>query len=248
VMGKDNKHKMILLRKSDEILMTKVHRRETLSMKLRFLKTIKVQVLKKNMGVARPEASIVFEVVNRHGEILATTSSSHFVIISDPRYLDEVKKREVNKRRLCERDGDVSDEVYDADDYHPHSSMRKILKKRKISEYEGPLNGYTHEDFPLLANGNKPEIKQEPQSPLSDTSCPSSPSTPSFSCCSSPHLSSSPIYLTPLQKLRNTSDFELFADSEEEYKLIKLIESLKYRAECTQGLCNFQVLPHTAAL
>jgi hypothetical protein len=223
VLGKDNKHKLILLRKSDELMMTKVHRREVINMKLRFLKTIKVQVLKRNLGVARPEASIVFEAVNRHGEVIATVSTSHFAIISDPRYLDEVKKRRVGER------GDIAES--DDDSYHP-PTMKKYMKRRRFSpEYEGPLSS----GGPFISSADS----SEPSSPASCISSPSSPFSPS-----SPDLAPTPIYLTPLQTLRNISDFELFADSEEEYKLIKLVESLKYRG-CPQ-LCNFQVLPSVA--
>jgi hypothetical protein len=98
VLGKDDKHKFILLRKSDEILLSKTHRREIVPMKLRFLKNIKVQVLKRNLGVARPEASVVFQAVTRLNEVQASTSTTHFAIISDPRYLDEVKKRRASER------------------------------------------------------------------------------------------------------------------------------------------------------
>lgn len=229
VLGKDNKHKMILLRKSDEVMMTKVHRREVISMKLRFLKTIKVQVLKRNLGVARPEASVVFEAVNRHGEVIASVSTSHFAIISDPRYLDEVKKRRVGEK------GDVADS--DDDSYQP-PTMRRGVKRQRLSpvmEYEGPVGA----DSPLDTSGDfEPSSPYEPAIPSSpsSSSSPSSPVSPSTSYCS-------PIYLTPLQTLRNTSDFDLFADSEEEYKLIKLVESLKYSRGCTPQLCTFQVLP-----
>jgi len=230
VLGKDSKHKMILLRKSDEVMMTKVHRREVISMKLRFLKTIKVQVLKRNLGVARPEASVVFEAVNRHGEVIATMSTSHFAIISDPRYLDEVKKRRVGER------SDVAES--DEDSYQP-PTLKKGIKRRRllapVGEYEGPIN--SGEGSPLLPDGNLDSsyYSSPPQSPA----YPSSPASPA-----SPYQSA-PIYLTPLQTLRNISDFELFADSEEEYKLIKLVESLKHRG-CSQQLCSFQVLPYAA--
>jgi len=232
VLGKDNKHKMILLRKSDEILMTKVHRREMISLKLRFLKTIKVQVLKRNLGVARPEASIVFEAVNRHGEVLSSTSTTHFAIISDPRYLDEVKKR-----RVGERAGDVADS--DDDSYHP-PTMRAIKRRRfATSEYEGPLSSSDSTPYHLIDNEHLHAIKEEPYSPSSSPSSPSSPYSPSDI------ISTPPIYLTSLQTLRNTSDYELFADSEEEYKLIKLVESLKYSG-LPQPICSFQVLPPAA--
>jgi hypothetical protein len=241
VLGKDNKHKMILLRKSDEVMMTKVHRREVISMKLRFLKTIKVQVLKRNLGVARPEASVVFEAVNRHGEVIATMSTSHFAIISDPRYLDEVKKRRVGEKG--DHDGV---EVSDDDAYQP-PTMRKVLKRRRlqpVTEYEGPLSYVEHSS---LADGVDPFFYEASSSSPAYPSSPSSPSSsPSPSSSVNPYLySTTPIYLTPLQTLRNISDFELFADSEEEYKLIKLVESLKYGG-CSRQSCNFQVLPSIA--
>jgi len=224
VLGKDNKHKMILLAKSKEMMMTKVHRREIVNMKLRFLKTIKVQVLKRNLGVARPEASVVFEAVNRHGEVLAAMSTTNFAIISDPRYLVEVKKR-----RVGERAGDTADS--DEDTYLPPT--RRGTKRRRFSavgEYEGPLNTSAS----CFTPANEDSIPYDSPSPVPSPSAPASP-------LASPSLSPTPIYLTPLQTLKSISDFELFADSEEEYKLIKLVESLKHKG-CTQ-LCNFQVLP-----
>jgi len=246
VLGKDNKYKMILLRKSDDIMLTKVHRREMISMKLRFLKTIKVQVLKRNLCVARPEAYIIFEVVNKYNEVLASVSSTHFVIISDPRYLDEVKKRRGGER-------DISEEEVEADsneEYYPSKmKFKRANKKRRLTaaEYEGPLNYYSNDNsVPSCTNACSDENLDEQRTPLSPlTSPPSSPSSPLSASVSSPYIPASPtpIYLTPLSTLRNTSDLELFADSEEEYKLIKLVESLKYRTECTKGLCNFQVLP-----
>lgn len=130
VLGKDNKHKLILLRKSDELNMTKSHRREMVNMKLRFLKTIKVQVLKRNLGVARPEASIIFEAVNRHGEVLATMSTNYFAIISDPRYLDDVKKRLVDRPDVPESDDDQ---------YQPP----RAIKKRRITSGVFP-NTFTY--------------------------------------------------------------------------------------------------------
>jgi len=241
VLGKDNKHKMILLRKSDEIVMNKSHRKEISSMKLRFLKTIKVQVLKRNLGVARPEASVIFEAVNRHGVVLSSTETTHFVIISDPRYLDEVKKRSHGHAALAlphavkrERDQELV-ESDDEDAYHPPS---RSIKRRRLAqvEYEGPLSSTDH-TVPLLVSSNG--MHSEPSSPY-DLYSPYSPSSPSELPISSP-----PIYLTPLQKLKDISDFDLFADSEEEYKLIKLVESLKYRG-CGQSAINFQVLPPSA--
>jgi hypothetical protein len=118
VVGKDNKDKLILLRRSDDITFSKTHKREIIGMKLRFLKTIKVQVLKRNLGVSRPEASIVFEAVGKENEFEGACSTSHFAIISDPRYLDEVKHRRANERH----------EPLSDDDYHP----TRRIKRRKI--------------------------------------------------------------------------------------------------------------------
>lgn len=237
VLGKDNKHKMILLRKSDEMVMNKNHRKEIASMKLRFLKTIKVQVLKRNLGVARPEASVLFEAVNRHGDILSSAETTHFVIISDPRYLDEVKRRTGGGKRAA---GDQELVDSDEDAYHPHAPHRSFKRRRMTEEYEGPLSSSDH-TVPLLVSSH--QIKTEPSSPTSDIESPLySPSSPSSSLLP---ISSPPIYLTPLQKLKDISDIDLFVDSEEEYKLIKLVESLKYRG-CGQNVCNFQVLPPSA--
>lgn len=236
VLGKDNKYKMILLRKSDEILMTKVHRRENINMKLRFLKTIKVQVLKRNLGVARPEASVVFEVVNRHGAVLSAQETTHFAIISDPRYLDEVKKRRVGER------GDAGES--DEETYQPPNV--RAMKRRRHTEYEGPVSSSGHPHYDHM-------IKQEPSSPSSSTSPSYEYPSPS-GCASSPYtppadapISSPPIYLTPLHQLKNVSDVDLFADSEEEYKLIKLVESLKYGG-CGRLLYNFQMMPSFATI
>lgn len=120
VVGKDNKDKLILLRRSDDITFTKTHKREIIGMKLRFLKNIKVQVLKRNLGVSRPEASIVFEAVSKENEFEGTCSTSHFAIISDPRYLDEVKHR-----RASERNEPLSD-----DEYQPV----KRVKRRRLDK------------------------------------------------------------------------------------------------------------------
>jgi len=217
VLGKDNRFKLILLRKSDEMVFTKAHRREVVTMKLRFLKTIKVQVLKRNLGVTRPEASIVFEAVNRHNEVLATVATTHFAIISDPRYLDEVKKRRAQERT---DDGyqtpDSSDESFEL------PSKRERGNKRRRSMRIDFKSEADHR-VPVLANGNLDSSHE-------DKLYASSPST------------SSPIPVTPLpalQALKDSADFELsFADSdEEEYRLIKLVESLKHKG------CNFRILP-----
>jgi hypothetical protein len=215
VLGKDNKHKLILLRKSDEMMFTKAHGREIVNMKLRFLKTIKVQVLKRNLGVTRPEASIVLEAVNRHNEVLATTSTTQFAIISDPRYLDEVKKRRAQERV---DDGyqtpDSSDESYEP----PAKRGPKRRRSLRTGFFEGDADFH---QVPVLANGNLDASAQERKYSLP---------------CSS---TASPTPLPALQALKDSSDFELsFADSdEEEYKLIKLVESLKHKG------CNFRILP-----
>lgn len=118
VLGKDNKHKLILLRKSDDITFTKTHKREVIGMKLRFLKTIKVQVLKRNLGVSRPEASIVFEAVSKQNESEGHASTTNFAIISDPRYLDEVKHRRASER---------NDQQFSDDEYQP---ARRVKRRR----------------------------------------------------------------------------------------------------------------------
>lgn len=217
VLGKDNKHKLILLRKSDEITFSKAHRREIVNMKLRFLKTIKVQVLKRNLGVTRPEASIVFEAVTRHNEVLASTTTTHFAIISDPRYLDEVKKR-----RALERNDDGYHSPDSDDSYEP--PMKRGPKRRRMT----PDIRADHQ-VPVLANGNF------------DTSAESLYKTkntlPFMGRRQSPDTQVGPT-IPALQALKDTADFELFGDSdEEEYRLIKLVESLKYKG------CNFRVLP-----
>jgi len=246
VLGKDNKHKMILLRKSDEMVMSRSHKKEIASMKLRFLKTIKVQVLKRNLGVARPEASVIFEAVNRHGEVLSSAETTHFVIISDPRYLDEVKRRShghgalplthTHKRERGDHELVESDE----DAYHPPIRTYKKRRFTSVPEYEGPLSSADH-TVPLLINSSG--VKSEPSSPFYDQS-PYSPYSPPSS--SELPISSPPIYLTPLQKLKDISDFELLEDSEEEYKLIKLVESLKHRGCGHPSVCSFQVLQPSA--
>jgi len=222
VLGKDNKHKLILLRKSDEVFFNKAHRREIVTMKLRFLKTIKVQVLKRNLGVTRPEASIIIEAVNRQNEVLATTSTTHFAIISDPRYLDEVKKR-----RAQERFGE-GDSAVSSDEYEPPKHSVKRRRVVRTASGTQPRVEPDHQVVPVLASGSTPS---------SPDKC-----SPSLSLLPSPvyspvHVVSAP--LPTLKALKDSPDYELsFADSdEEEYRLIKLIESLKHKG------CNFHVLP-----
>jgi len=216
VLGKDNKHKMILLRKSDEILLTKTHRREIISMKLRLLKTIKVQVLKRNLGVSRPEASIVLEAVNNQNEVVATTSTTHFAIISDPRYLDEVKKR-----RAIERNEDGFQTPDSDEPYEPPT--KKSPKRRRTARTEmARFKDESDHQVPVLANGNFGHAEDT----LYKANGVQHPPNPSVAS------------LPALQALKDATDFELFADSdEEEYKLIKLVESLKHKG------CNFQILP-----
>jgi hypothetical protein len=232
VVGKDNKDKLILLRRSDDITFSKTHKREIIGMKLRFLKTIKVQVLKRNLGVSRPEASIVFEAVGKENEFEGACSTSHFAIISDPRYLDEVKHR-----RASERNEPLSD-----DDYHP----TRRVKRRRI---EAP-NGSTkllavpeEPTSPSLHGLTLPRIEDASSyedTPISPASSPSSPSSP-VSCASPPTPSSpvSPCIPLPdaLQALKDCADFELTDSKEEEKKLIKLVEALKHKG------CNFDILP-----
>ena len=158
VVGKDNKDKLILLRRSDDITFSKTHKREIIGMKLRFLKTIKVQVLKRNLGVSRPEASIVFEAVGKENEFEGACSTSHFAIISDPRYLDEVKHR-----RASERNEPLSD-----DDYHP---TRRIKRRRvdtptSMSPSHHPSHERTHARPPSRTLAvHTPTLTPHPTSP-----------------------------------------------------------------------------------
>jgi len=230
VLGKDDKHKLILLRKSDDITFTKTHKREIICMKLRFLKTIKVQVLKRNLGVSRPEASIVFEAVgSKQNEYEGACSTNHFAIISDPRYLDEVKHRRASERNEPYQ---LSD-----DEYHPTGAVRRSKRRRvdrpvqlltmgddttSPSEVDEDYNSH-----PLKL----PRIEDAPYEDNMSISPPlSSPSTPS------------PPFTPPpsdaLQALKECADFELFTDrKEEQMRLIKLVEALKHKG------CNFHILP-----
>jgi len=244
VVGKDNKDKLILLRRSDDITFTKTHKREVIGMKLRFLKNIKVQVLKRNLGVSRPEASIVFAAVSKENEFEGTCSTSHFAIISDPRYLDEVKHR-----RASERNEPLSD-----DEYQP---MRRV-KRRRVDK-PGKLMAVPEEPIsPSFGFTRMEEASSSSPSPFLSTPSPAlSPASPS-SCNSSPlsspsspaYISSdytspsypSPAYISPLpdalQALKECADYELITDSKEEQKtLMKLVEALKHKG------CNFDILP-----
>jgi len=228
VVGKDNKDKLILLRRSDDITFTKTHKREIIGMKLRFLKNIKVQVLKRNLGVSRPEASVVFEAVSKDNSSEATCSTTHFAIISDPRYLDEVKHR-----RASERNEPLSD-----DEYHPQSRP----KRRRVDK---PAKSMAEE--PVSPSHKHPRIEEHTSFQYSVPSAPS-PMSPSFSSTSSstfssPSISSSPHSSSPLpdalQALKECADYELVTtDSKEEQRtLIKLVEALKHKG------CNFDILP-----
>jgi len=228
VLGKDNKHKLILLRKSDDITFTKTHKREIICMKLRFLKTIKVQVLKRNLGVSRPEASIVFEAVgSKLNEFEGACSTNHFAIISDPRYLDEVKHRRASERNEPYQ---LSD-----DEYHPQGAVRRIKRRRidrpKFLTTDDDVTSpevdeeYHPQHTPLL-----PHIEDAPYEdmaispPLPSPSTPPSPFTPPPS--------------DALQALKECADYELFTDrKEEQMRLIKLVEALKHKG------CNFRILP-----
>jgi hypothetical protein len=230
VLGKDNKHKLILLRKSDDITFTKTHKREIICMKLRFLKTIKVQVLKRNLGVSRPEASIVFEAVGiKQNEFEGACSTNHFAIISDPRYLDEVKHRRASERNEPYQ---LSD-----DEYHPQGPARRSKRRRidrpakALMDDDDVTSPEADEDYSPRHSLNLPRIEDAPYEdtmsispPLSSPSTPSSPFTPPPS--------------DALQALKECADYELFTDrKEEQMRLIKLVEALKHKG------CNFHILP-----
>jgi hypothetical protein len=226
VLGRDNKYKMILLRKSDEITLSKAHRREVIGMKLRFLKTIKVQVLKRNLGVSRPEASVVFEAVNRQNEVEGSTSTTHFAIISDPRYLEEVKKR-----RALERDDDEN--VEDGDElYEPR---RRGPKRRHVSKNFADSESDNHL---RLANGN---LSADHVSPLRlNEAGYFRPPLLIHSNNASPVPDASP-------NNNNDNPPYLYTDSdEEEYRLIKLVEGLKHSYRPSQ-LCEYPILPSASA-
>lgn len=227
VLGKDNKHKLILLRKSDDITFTKSHKREIICMKLRFLKTIKVQVLKRNLGVSRPEASIVFEAVGtKQNEFEGACSTNHFAIISDPRYLDEVKHRRASERNEPYQ---LSD-----DEYHPQGPARRSKRRRidraKHTDSDDVTSPEADEDYSPHHPIHLPRIEDVTYDDMSTSPSISSPSTPS-----------SPFTPPPsdaLQALKECADYELFTDrKEEQMRLIKLVEALKHKG------CNFHILP-----
>jgi len=220
VLGKDAKHKMILLRKSDEISFSKTHRKEIVSMKLRFLKTMKVQVLKRNLGVSRPEASIVFEAVNRQGMVEATTSTTNFAIISDPRYLEEVKKR-----RALEHHGEEDVTANGSDEHH----IKRASKRRRVPKLSDMDYGEEYVDYePHEYITNYEDMQSTGTDTLSrmHLSALTHPTNASSS-------SISPLALPPLKSTESDSDHELYTDSdEEEYALIQLVQSLKRQRGC----------------
>jgi hypothetical protein len=233
VLGKDNKDKLILLRRSDDITFTKTHKREIIGMKLRFLKNIKVQVLKRNLGVSRPEASIVFEAVGKENEFEGACSTSHFAIISDPRYLDEVKHR-----RASERNEPLSD-----DEYQPTHKV----KRRRLDHHPAKLTAVTEEPTsPSLSHAiSLPRIQDIPSyfneaTAISPASSPASPSCPSSPLSPVPSVASPSKKRPPsdaLRALKECVDYELTDSKDEERKLIKLVEALKHKG------CNFDILP-----
>jgi hypothetical protein len=234
VLGKDNKHKLILLRKSDDITFSKAHKREIVVMKLRFLKTIKVQVLKRNLGVSRPEASIVFEAVSKQNEFSGACSTNNFAIISDPRYLDEVKHRRASERNEPYQ---LSD-----DEYHPG---RRLTKRRRIDRPGSKLITMGEEpaspdypDYPDQELITLPHIEDAPYEDMAISPVPSTPSPPASPCTPSTPSPSS----DALQALTECADFELTSTDakEEQRRLIKLVEALKHKG------CNFHILPPRA--
>jgi len=253
VLGKDNKHKLILLRKSDDITFTKTHKREIIGMKLRFLKTIKVQVLKRNLGVSRPEASIVFEAVSKQNESEGQASTTNFAIISDPRYLDEVKHRRASERNDPFPSPQLSD-----DEYHPAKRIkrRRLDKPVKVvsddedvpsPEYHAP--SFHHHHNPHAITLPRIEALDQyhrgypyPQYQYEDMAIspgPSSPSTPSSSSSIASPMTPPPS--SALLALKECADYELFTDKkEEQIRLIKLVEALKHKG------CNFHILPPRA--
>jgi hypothetical protein len=245
VLGKDNKHKLILLRKSDDITFSKAHKREIVGMKLRFLKTIKVQVLKRNLGVSRPEASIVFEAVSKDNEFEGAVSTNNFAIISDPRYLDEVKHRRASERN---EPSQLSDDEYRPSGGVGGVGIRKSLKRRRLDKpgkylamSEEPASP-SDQDSPSM-----PHIEDTPYSyhyedmaispPLSSPSPVFTPSSSTPSPTPIPSSSSD-----ALQALKECADDEFSTTDvkEEQRRLVKLVEALKHKG------CNFHILPPRA--
>lgn len=226
VLGRDSRHhKMILLRKSEDIVFTKTHRREIITMKLRFLKNIKVQVLKRNLGVSRPEAYVVFEAVNKQNELEGAGASSHFAIISDPRYLDEVKKRRATER---------TEEGYHSPDSDDPYEPKRVNKRRRVTKL--PEKNKPEPECPLLSNGNY-EVAQEMQKLPTSMPLALPPIRPLEEISTSPHFA--------LQALKVCADYE-FADSqEEEDRLIQLVHGLKNHQFCNS---NAQVVPQAPLL
>jgi len=244
VLGKDNKHKLILLRKSDDITFSKAHKREIVGMKLRFLKTIKVQVLKRNLGVSRPEASIVFEAVSKSNEFEGACSTNNFAIISDPRYLDEVKHRRASERN---EPSQLSD-----DEYHPSSGVgsgsggggvpgRRLSKRRRLDK---PAKYQAMSEEPASPSDQElislPHIEDAPYEDMVISPPLSSPSPPA-PCTPSPSISTPSPSSDALQALKDCADYELTTDTKEEQRrLVKLVEALKHKG------CNFHILPPRA--
>lgn len=223
VLGKDDKHKFILLRRSEEIVLSKNHRREIIPMKLRFLKNIKVQMLKRNLGVSRPEASVVFHAVTALNEVTASTSTTHFAIISDPRYLDEVKKR-----RACER---LDEEYVPSSTTTTSSSSSSSSTVPAVHSHPSLDNESSDEAY--VPPRSKPSPKRRRTFKIEDIteSPPHVPEVPTWS----PRRT-----FSTFQALKDTADEELLANNaadEDEMRLIELVESLKHKG------CNFRILP-----
>jgi len=184
--------------------------------------------------VSRPEASIVFEAVSKENEFEGTCSTTHFAIISDPRYLDEVKHR-----RASERNDPLSD-----DEYHPvrRVKRRRVDKPGKLMEVPEEPTSPSFQTLPRLEEAVPSSSYYEPSSIFvpPPSMSPASP-VPSSS---SPVLSlpASPQYIAPVpdafQALKECADYELTSDSKEEQRtLMKLVEALKHKG------CNFDILP-----
>jgi len=253
VQGSDNRCKNIPLQKSDEIIFNKSHRAELLPMKLRFLKTLKVQMLKRNLGVSRPEGCIVLEAINRDSnEVEAITCTTDFAIISDPRYLEEVKK----KRASTCASGKTG--CSSNDHFGPVRARSSKRKQERMNEYYAPNMSFDREDpeyIPakrILANGVI--VKQESDF-RTRSGCSASSDSSEVDCMESSCGSATPSPIAMPDYLRRMSCSEplrcsqesLCADTdnseEEEWRLAKLIQGLKYHEHIVDG-CRF--LPHAA--
>jgi len=240
VQGSDNRSKNIPLQRSDEITFNTSHRTESIIMKLRFIKTLKVQMLKRNLGVSRPEGCIVFEAVNRDSnEVEAVTCTTDFAIISDPRYLDEVKK----KRASMEVNTPTPKIGYYADDDYEPAKPRPIKRKySRMQDVYVPRLKFEKDDpeyLPVkhvLANGgivqaDDPCTSSDWSSPDLGSPLSTSVLLPDTSEISLPRKSRKHDYLpsfTPNLRCSQDSLCSEVADSdEEEFRLAKLIEGLK---------------------